>query len=74
MRQRNGVKFTVKKIKVEKDYSFRDTIASLVLKCVSNGSSPKVTLPLGENLPSVRVTVVKPDKQEAIRKHQTRML
>ena len=32
VRQRNGTKFVVKKIKVEKDYSFRDEMASLVLK------------------------------------------
>ena len=34
VRQRNGTKFTAKKIKVDKDYSFRDSIASLVLKVV----------------------------------------
>ena len=35
VRQRNGTKFTVKKIKVDKDYSFRDNIASLVLKVLN---------------------------------------
>ena len=32
VKQRNGSKFTVKKVKVDKDYTFRDTIAALVLK------------------------------------------
>ena len=32
VKQRNGQKYTVKMIKVNKDYSFRDNIASLVLK------------------------------------------
>ena len=32
VKQRNGSKFTVRKIKVAKDYSFRETIASLILQ------------------------------------------
>ena len=40
VKQRNGQKYTVKMIKVHKDYSFRDNIASLVLKvCADNFSS-----------------------------------
>ena len=32
VRQRNGIKFIAKKIKVDKDHSFRDEMASLALK------------------------------------------
>ena len=32
VKQRNAKKYNVRKVKVEKDYSFRDNIASLVLK------------------------------------------
>ena len=40
VKQRNGQKYTVKMIKVNKDYSFRDNIASLVLKvCTDNFAS-----------------------------------
>ena len=32
VKQRNGIKYTVKRIKEDKDYTFRDYIASLILK------------------------------------------
>ena len=89
VKQRNGQKYTVKKVKVDKDYSFRDNIASLVLKVyidnfdsvcififqsIQNGTTPRVVLPIGQNLPSVRPIVEKPDKEIAIAKHQSRCL
>ena len=35
MKQRNGSKFTVKKVKEAKDYSFRENIAFLVIQVIS---------------------------------------
>ena len=91
VKQRNGIKYTVKRIKEDKDYTFRDYIASLILKVffkavtfckilflfsqsIENGTSPNVVLPLGQNIPSVRPMVKKPDKKMAIAKHQSRFL
>ena len=39
VRQRNSCKFVAKKIKVDKDYSFRDEMASLTLKVIIDQSN-----------------------------------
>ena len=81
------MKYTVKPIKVAKDLSFRDDIAALVLavssvfnqrkvwfffQSIENGTTPAVTLPLGQNIPSVRMQAIKPNKEEAVARHQSR--
>ena len=45
VRQRNGGKFVVKKIKMKKDHSFRDEMASLALKVRRLTSQSKFELP-----------------------------
>ena len=45
VRQRNGGKFVVKKIKMKKDHSFRDEMASLALKVRRLTSQSKLELP-----------------------------
>ena len=45
-----------------------------ILQSIQNGTTPRVVLPIGQNLPSVRPIVVKPDKKLAISQHQSRFL
>ena len=45
VRQRNGGKFVVKKIKMKKDHSFRDEMASLALKVRRLTNQSKLELP-----------------------------
>ena len=46
----------------------------LFSQSIENGTSPNVVLPLGQNIPSVRPMVKKPDKNMAIAQHQSRFL
>ena len=41
---------------------------------IENGTTPKVVLPIGQDLPAVRGVVEKPDKQQAVLLHESRFL
>ena len=74
----------------DKDPSWKDDIAYLVLKVrqinvaettacvgiqfVDEGKVPKISLPISTEEFVVRTSVPRPEKMEAIRHHQTRML
>ena len=47
---------------------------TFLFQCLRADSKPDVTIPLGNELPRVRVPIEKPVKEEAIRKHQSRFL
>ena len=46
----------------------------LLFQCIQTDSRPNVWIPVLDDEPSVRPTVKKPDKMEAIRLHQSRMV
>ena len=74
MKKRYGKKYFIKAVKEEKDFSFRDELASLVLTCIKNGTRPSIEIPVGREMPSVLKSIEKPDKMEAILKHQSRFV
>ena len=74
IKQRHGKRYYVKPIKVNKDHGWRNTLASLVLSCVRTDSVPTVNIPLGEELPKFRKEINKPEKADAVQKHQSRFL
>ena len=89
VKTRHAKKYQVKAVKVAKDTSWRNGLASLTVKVYKSlwlnalifqiqfartGTKPSVSIPLGEDLPRVRKQIEKPDKLEAIRSHQSRFL
>ena len=45
-----------------------------LFQCVRENSVPDVPLPTGTDLPSVRQSLPKPEKADAVRKHQSRFV
>lgn len=74
LRNRYGSKWIVRKVKSQKDHTWREDIAYLVLKSLEIGRVPKIELPVGTEKDNIRVDAPRPSKEEAVRHHQSRMV
>jgi len=70
---RQGSKYYIKPKTAPKDMSWKDSIASVTLQAYELRALPTSSLPLASYLKTRTKTAVRPDKDTAISKHQTRM-
>ena len=61
-------------VKEKKDGSWRDSLCDFVVQCVEKRVAPTVEVPSASDVEHVRGKAEKPDKLEAIQKHQSRMI
>merc|ERR1719244_1730186 len=65
---RDGQRCIIRKIKTEKDCSWREALADLVVKAMETRMVPKHQAPLGESLERRKTKSDKPDKDIEIEK------
>lgn len=74
VRQRHGKKYYAKPVKEDKNHSWREIILRMVVKCIETSTRPDVTLPVLDDVESVRPRIDKPEKSAAIEAHKSRLL